>query len=469
VRPLVVEYLPAAVLVPYAGNARLHSADQVEKIAASIQRFGFNNPILIDAAGTIVAGHGRLAGAKRVESQWPDLKPDVRQKLSDSGLFSAEGRLGNLPVIRLGHLTDVERRAYTLADNRIALDATWDADLLAKEVAAIESELEGLSSLAGFGDKEIERLLLAATGGGGGHTDPNAAPPAPVRAVSLPGDLWLLGRHRVLCGDSTSAPAVARLLAGDRPHLMVTDPPYGVEYDPNWRNEASRSSDALGAIGARAVGTVANDGRADWREAWALFPGSVAYVWHSGLHAAEVQASLEAVEFKLRAQIIWVKTRPVISRGHYHWQHEPALYVAKDGADDRWRFEPEHEVATYAVLDGETANWHGNRKQSTVWPIEHVKSETGHGTQKPIECMRRPIVNNSDVGDFVYEPFAGSGTTLIACEIAGRRALCVELKPAYVDVIVRRWQDFTGERAALAGDDATFEQVAAARGVSLAA
>lgn len=238
-RPLVVEYLPAAALVPYAGNARLHSAEQVEKIAASILRFGFNNPILIDAAGTIVAGHGRLAGAKRVESQWPGLKPDVRQKLSGSGLFSAEGRLGNLPVIRLGHLTDAERRAYTLADNRIALDATWDSDLLAKEVAAIEAELDGLAALAGFGDKEIERLLHAAAGGGGGHTDPNAAPPAPAaeRAVSRPGDLWLLGRHRVLCGDSTSRAAVARLLAGDKPHLMVTDPPYGVDYDPNWRNE----------------------------------------------------------------------------------------------------------------------------------------------------------------------------------------------------------------------------------------
>lgn len=443
-KPLFIEYLPVDHLVPYAGNARLHSGEQVKKIAASIERFGFNNPVLIDAADTIVAGHGRLAAAKQLG-------------------------LRDIPVVRLGHLTDEERRAYTLADNRLAEDAKWDPELLAREVAAIEEE--GLAQLAGFSDKEVERLLLAATGGGGGNTDPNDAPEPPATPVSQPGDLWLLDRHRLLCGDSTAPDSVTRLLAGAVPNLMVTDPPYGVEYDPNWRNEAARFSDGMGnrAIGAGAVGRVENDDRADWRAAWSLFPGNVAYVWHSGLHAGEVQASLEAEGFKLRAQIIWVKTRPVISRGHYHWQHEPALYVAKDGADDRWRFVPEHEVAAYAVREGETADWHGDRKQSTVWQIEHVKSETGHGTQKPIECMRRPIINNSDVGDFVYEPFAGSGTTLIAAEITGRRALCLELNPSYVDVVVRRWQAFTGQAATLHGDGRSFDQIAEVRGVSLAA
>jgi DNA modification methylase len=437
-KPLVIEYLPVDALVPYLGNALIHSDAQVKKIAASIARFGFNNPVLIDSANVIVAGHGRLMAAKRL------------------GLVEA-------PVVRLGHLSDEDRRVYRLADNRLAEDAEWDPELLAREVAAIEEE--GLAQLAGFTDKEVERLLAAAVGGGGGHTNPNAAPAAPAKAVTMPGDLWQLGKHRVLCGDATSADAVSRLLAGAKPNLMVTDPPYGVEYDPNWRNEAARTSEGMGA---RAIGRVENDDRADWRAAWKLFPGAVAYVWHSGKHVATVAASLEVVGFKLRAQIVWVKTRPVISRGHYHWQHEPALYVAKDGADDNWRFVPEHEIAAYAVADGETADWHGDRKQSTVWNIEHVKSETGHGTQKPVECMRRPIINNSDVGDFIYEPFAGSGTTLIAAEITARSALCLELKPAYVDVIVRRWQAFTREAATLHGDGRTFDQIAGARGMSLA-
>lgn len=234
----------------------------------------------------------------------------------------------------------------------------------------------------------------------------------------------------------------------------------------NWRALAGLKSTSSGA---GACGTVANDDRADWREAWVLFPGEVAYVWHSGLHAAEVVASLAAAEFKLRAQIIWVKTRPVISRGHYHWQHEAALYAAKEGADDRWRFVPEHEVAAYAVADGATASWAGGPRQSTVWQIEHARSETGLGTQKPIECMRRPIINNSDVGDFVYDPFVGSGTTVIAAEITRRRCLAIELKPAYVDVVLNRWQDFTGEQARLDGDGRTFAEIAAARGVPLAA
>lgn len=444
-KPLAIEYLPVDRLVPYAGNARQHSDAQIAKIAASIRRFGFNNPVLIDAAGTVVAGHGRLMAARQLG-------------------------LDTIPVVRLGHLTDAERRAYTLADNRLAEDATWDAELLAREVAALVAEGDGLASLAGFGDKEIERLLLTAEGGGGGLTDPNDAPKEPSRPVSIAGDLWLPGQHRVLCGDATVANDVRRLLAGREPHLMVTDPPYGFEYDPNWRNEAARTSEGMGnRIGAGAIGRVQNDHRADWREAWALFPGSVAYVWHGGLHGAEVQASLEAVEFRLRAHIVWMKTRPVISRGHYHWQHEPALYVAKPDMDDHWRFAAEHEIAAYAVAEGETANWHGDRKQSTVWQIEHVKSETGHGTQKPVECMRRPIVNNSDVGDSVYDPFSGSGTTLIAAEVTRRRAICMEIDPAYVDVIVRRWQNFTGAEATLEGDGRTFNQIAAARGISAAA
>jgi site-specific DNA-methyltransferase (adenine-specific) len=245
------------------------------------------------------------------------------------------------------------------------------------------------------------------------------------------------------------------VLAGVVPQLMVTDPPYGVEYNPGWRQKAG--------VGSRATGKVLNDDRADWREAWALFPGAVAYVWHGGLHSGIVAASLQACKFDIRAQIVWVKTRPALSRGHYHWQHEPALYGVRDDADDGWRFVPEHEVSAYAVKKGATGSWSGGRKQSTVWFIEHLKSDTGHGTQKPVECMKRPIENNSSPGHAVYEPFSGSGTTIIACEMTGRSCHAIELNPAYVDVAVKRWQDFTGKTATLESDGRTFDEISVAR------
>jgi DNA modification methylase len=225
---------------------------------------------------------------------------------------------------------------------------------------------------------------------------------------------------------------------------MVTDPPYGVSYDPDWRNHAARHSSRMGnrAIGAGAIGKVTNDTRADWREAWALFPGDVYYVWHSALHAGEVEASLLASGFVVRSQIIWDKTRLVIGRGDYHWQHEPC-----------W----------YGVRKGKAGHWAGNRSQTTIWAIGHLKSETGHSTQKPVECMRRPIENNSSPGQSVYEPFCGSGTTIIAAAMTGRACHAIELSPAYVDVGVKRWQDFTGEDAVLDGDGRSFDEVAAER------
>jgi site-specific DNA-methyltransferase (adenine-specific) len=214
----------------------------------------------------------------------------------------------------------------------------------------------------------------------------------------------------------------------------------------------------------QANGVVQNDDRADWREAWALFPGDVAYVWHGALHAGVVQASLEASGFAVRSQIIWVKQRPVFSRGHYHWQHEPALYAERTGEGDHGaEIVHDHELGAYVVRVGRTGHWNGDRRQSTVWQIDHMKNDTGHGTQKPVECMRRPIVNNSSPGQVVYDPFLGSGTTLIAAETEGRACYGSELWPAYVDVIVRRWQEFTGLEATLDGDGRTFAAIAAER------
>jgi DNA modification methylase len=268
--------------------------------------------------------------------------------------------------------------------------------------------------------------------------DENDIPEPPTDPVTRPGDLWILGKHRLLCGDGTSATDVERLLAGATPHLMVTDPPYGVEYDPSWRNQAGVSSTSR-------TGKVANDDRADWREAWALFPGEVAYVWHAAIFAKTVADSLEANDFKIRAQIIWSKPRFVLGRGDYHWQHEPCIY---------------------AVRKNGTGHWQGARDQATVWAIGNGGDEdeaTVHGTQKPEECMRRPILNNSAEGDGVYEPFAGSGTTVIAAETTGRICFAMELNPAYCDVVIGRWQKLTGQKAVLDGDGRCFDDLAAER------
>lgn len=432
---LKVELRPLASLVPYAQNARDHSEAQVQKIARSIERFGFNNPVLVDAEQVIVAGHGRVLAAKLLG-------------------------LEKVPVIALGHLSAEDRRAYRLADNRIALDATWNEDILRRELEAIAALGIDLS-VSGFSDEELDAFLSEASGVG--SEKPDRAPPAPPKPVSKEGDVWLLGGHRIICGDSSNAEDVMRVLAGARPHLMVTDPPYGVEYDPSWRLEAGAGS------ANAALGKVRNDDQADWRQTWALFPGVVAYVWHAATFAGVVDQSLKACGLKVRSQIVWVKQRPVLSRGHYHWQHEGAYYATKDGEDDHWRFVPEHFVAAYAVHDDHSASWRGGRKQSTVWFIDHMKNDTGHGTQKPVECMRRPIINNSACGDAVYEPFSGSGTTIIAAEMTKRHCMAIEIDPAYVDVAVKRWQNFTGRRAIHGDNGRDFADVAAERGVPVAA
>jgi DNA modification methylase len=263
-------------------------------------------------------------------------------------------------------------------------------------------------------------------------TDEDAVPELPQTAVSITGDLWILGgRHRILCGDSTVASDVGRVLNGVNPRLLVSDPPYGVGYDPGWRKRA-------GINNSNRMGKVSNDHRADWREAWALFPGEVAYVWHGALHAAIVAESLEACDFQIRSQIIWAKPSLVMGRGHYHWQHEPCWYAVRG-----------------------TGHWNGDRKQSTLWHIENRNqdTETVHSTQKPVECMRRPILNNSNVGQAVYKPFCGSGTTIVACEKECRVCLAIELNPAYVDIAVTRWQNFTGKHAVLEGGEGTFDEI----------
>ena len=339
-------------------------------------------------------------------------------------------------MIRLGHLDEAERRAYRIADNKLTELCDWDEAMLRDEIAGLLAEDFDLS-LLGITDEDLDALLQDPDVGDGATEGEDDIPEPPEDPVSRPGDLWLLGKHRLLCGDATVATDVERVLNGTQPLLMVTDPPYGVKYDPAWRNKT-------GASATKRTGKVLNDDRADWREAWALFSGDVAYVWHGALHATTVAESLEAAGFNVRSQIIWAKDRLVLSRGDYHWQHEPCWYAVKKTGKGHWA---------------------GDRKQTTLWQIsgKDQDADTVHGTQKPVECMRRPILNNSSPGQAVYEPFMGSGTTLIAAETTGRVCYGIELNPTYVDVAVQRWQQFTRLDAVLAETGETFAALKAAR------
>jgi DNA modification methylase len=399
---LQLEFWPLDRLVPSPRNARTHSDAQVSEIAGSIRAFGFTNPILVGDDADIVAGHGRLAAARKLG-------------------------LAEVPVIVLHGLTEAQRRQLVLADNRIALNAGWDLQMLQLELRDL-SALGADLSVLGFTKQELAKALRP---GAAGLTDENEIPALQERAVSAIGDVWCLGPHRIACGDCTDATVVATLLGQHRPHLMVTDPPYGVNYNPEWRNQRALSNSSR-------TGKVANDGQADWESAWKLFPGNIAYVWHAALQTPTAASSLLRQGFVIRAQIIWAKERLVIGRGDYHWMHEPCWYAVRS-----------------------KGHWTGDRKQTTLWTIPSggQDTDTVHGTQKPVECMRRPMLNNSEPDDTVYDPFLGSGTTLIAAEATGRVCLGIEIDPLYVDVAVRRWQAFTGQQATLLADGRTFDGV----------
>lgn len=436
-----IEVADLEELVPYAENSRQHPERQLEQIEALMLEFGWTNPVLRDEDRTILAGHGRVMAAKRLVAR-------------------GFAQFGKIPTMVARGWSDAQKRAYVIADNKVTENAGWNSALLGSELKAISAAGFDMGML-GFSAAELRSAMR---GPGGGLTNPDAAPPLEAVAVSLRGDTWILGDHRLRCGSSTNAADVQALLSGHRPMVMVTDPPYGVNYDPTWRARATGQK-------VRATGKVLNDDRADWREAWALFPGAVAYVWHGGLHSGTVQRSLEAEGFEMRAQVIWAKDRFALSRGHYHWRHEPCWYAVRQGMSAAWRggrkrdtiwrvpgLESEIEAMAVEILQE-------NGAETTLWEIPMTVDDgaTGHGTQKPVECMRRPIEAHTVEGDLVYEPFSGSGSTIIAGEQTARRVLAMELSPAYVDVAVRRWQAFTGRAAVLEGSGQTFEQVAGDR------
>lgn len=407
---MTVEWVETTKLRPNPDNPREIPADAIQAVADSIRRFGWRQPIVARRAGKVVeAGHTRLMAAELLEI---DLVPVVF--FSDDATTAA---------------------AFTVADNRTGELADWSETRLGDLLRQLDAEdaLEGVGfssdDVASFLDDMDRREGLRAAA----EAKETDAIQRPKKPTTKPGNVWVCGKHRVICGDATSEEVVAELLGRARPGLMVTDPPYGVDYDPDWRLEAAEKGDIEYA--PTRTDAIENDDRVDWQEAWRHFPGDVAYVWHAGLVAGAVAASLEAERFDLRSQIAWVKSWRPISRGHYHWRHEPC-----------W----------YAVRKGKTARWGGDRKQSTVWEIERDTSDkTSHATQKPVEAMARAMRNHRING--VYDPFLGSGTTLVAAEMMKRTCYAVELDPGYVDVAVERWQRLTGEVATRESDGRKFK------------
>jgi DNA modification methylase len=376
-----------------------------EALERSLREYGAGRAVLIDRHGWIISGNKTVEQAKRLHMPLRVVKTDGRYLIA-------------VQRDDLDLATDSRARALAIADNRVGeLDLEWDVDML-KQLQA-----EGLDLSAFWTDAEFAQLFADTKTG---LTDENAVvEPGPTDIV--PGELIILGRHRLLCGDSTSAGDVRRLLDGARPLLMTTDPPYGVSYDPAWRHRVNPQQ-------RTAVGRVMNDDRAGWRDTWDLFAGVIAYVWHAALKAPTVAADLEAAGFIIRSQIIWRKQHFALSRGDYHWSHEPAWYAVR--GKGRWR---------------------GDRRQTTVWDVANLNpmggtrsdqnAVTGHGTQKPVRLFEIPILNHTTPADAVYDPFCGSGTAMIAAEKLGRPCYAMEIDPKYVQVAVTRWEAFTGQKA----------------------
>jgi DNA modification methylase len=424
---LKVCWWPIDKPIPYSRNSRKIPELAIDKVAASIKEFGWRQPIVVDKDGVIICGHTRLLAAKKLG-------------------------LKQVPVHVAGNLTPAQVKAYRLMDNRSHDETDWNLELLGPEL----EELQGLDfdlSLTGFDVNELDSFLRDPLD----EEKAEQAPPLPEVVVTQPGDLWLIGPHRVFCGDATSKDAVARLLGEKKPLLLVTDPPYGIELDSEWRDRAGLNKHGpaqASYMKHRTEGhrntSISSDTRADWSEAFEHVPSlQVGYVWHASKFTREVLDGLLRIGFLHHQQVIWDKSRTVLTRTHYWFQHEPCWYVRKKNAP-----------------------WFGKAgENSTIWTVPSPKFIMGgsdeakfdHPTQKPLELMRRPILNHIKRGDIVFDPFLGSGTTLMAAELTERVCYGIELDPKYCDVIVERWQQFVGLEATLDGTNRPFDDIAAER------
>jgi DNA modification methylase len=389
-------------LIPYCRNSRTHSDAQVAQIASSIKEFGWTNPVLVDGDNGIIAGHGRILAARKL------------------GLIE-------VPCIELSHMTETQKRAYVIADNRLAENAGWDNELLALELGDLKAEGFDLDML-GFDIEELGALLEPDAKDG--LTDEDSAPELSDTPISQAGDVWLCGDHRVMCGDSTSTADVERLMAGYKADLIITDPPYNVAYEGGTEEKLTIKNDSMSAesfyqflfAAYTAMFLVAKD-------------GAGLYVFHADSEGMNFRKAMVEAGFKLAQCCVWVKQQFVMGRQDYHWQHEPVLYGWKATAAHRW---------------------YTDRKQSTVWNFDRPQRNDVHPTMKPIALIEYPLLNSSRGGDVVLDLFGGSGSTMIACEKHGRSSRLMELDGKYCDVIVKRWQEFTGGDATLEGTQQTF-------------
>ena len=391
---LVVEYLPLKSLIPYALNSRTHSDAQVAQVAASIKEFGFTNPVLIDESNGLIAGHGRLLAARC-------LGMDV------------------IPTIRLKGLTEAQRKAYVIADNQLALNAGWDLDLLKVEVDGL-SELDFNVDLLGFDDDFLAKLMDEPVDG---LTDEDAIPELQDDPITVEGDVWVLGNHRLMCGDSTS---IDKLMAGQKADMVFTDPPYGVDYDGGSKKREKLKDDHIGT-----------DIYTDSVPIMAMFCNGPIYTWYAGTKPKGLYNAVEAVG-TIHSLIIWNKNNSTFNMGiNYKQKHEPCLY---------WK------------PTGKTLSWGGSSKEDTVWEIKREAKNDFHPTQKPVELSERAIKNHSV--SIVLDLFGGSGSTLIACEKTARHCRMMELDPKYCDVIIKRWQEFTGQEATMESTGKRYNELA---------
>jgi DNA modification methylase len=436
--PAQIEQWPLARLKPYARNARTHSENQIARIAASLIAYGWTAPVMVSDDGEIVAGHGRLLAAQHLD-------------------------LDQVPVIRLSHLTPEQVRAYRIADNRLAELSGWDDELLAAELHALNAAGFDLD-LTGFDGEDLERLLAPLDDEGDGLAGDDVIPEPPVTPVSRPGDLWLLGEHRLLCGDSTKAEDVIRVMHNHKAILFASDPPYLVDYDgtnhPSKQPEKGQGKDCAKRAHSAKNKDWGNSYGITWDDssqgpelyegfirqaiAHAILPNAAWYCWHASRRQAMVEGVWEKFGAFVHQQLIWAKDRGILTRSYYLWQHEPCFFG--------W-------------LKGHKPPRVSDDYPSTVWNLPTVKvgEKTEHPTSKPVEVFAIPMRQHARPGEVCFEPFSGSGSQIIAGETTGRRVFAIEISPQYVDVAVKRWQTATARQAVLDGDGRTFEAIASER------
>jgi DNA modification methylase len=391
-----IEQRSVETLIPYINNSRKHSDSQVAQIAASIKEFGWTNPVLVDGSNGLIAGHGRLMAARKLGMK-------------------------EIPVIELAHLTENQKKALIIADNKLALNSDWDTELLTLELQDLLGEDYDLD-LLGFDKDELDALLNVIEGTDG-LTDEDAVPEVPDEPKTKLGDIYILGNHRIMCGDSTSIDAVEKLMDGNKADMVFTDPPYGVDYDGGHATDKRRTKldnddKTLMYAGALPVAYMVSK------------EGAALYLWFADRFAKDVLTALEECNYKVRTWIIWNKN------------------LAQFGAIGA-QYKPKHEPCIYAFKKGHAPYWNGPNNEVTVWDVKRHSKNEFHPTQKPVELPERALENNSKAGDIVLDLFGGSGSTLIAAEKIGRMARLMELDPKYCDVIVKRWENFTGKQAIL--------------------